>query len=94
MFKQGGASVQIYAPPLRSRDGAFAGVAILLIYIYLSSNTDGRVLSSENIVNFFTKCTTLNTSFTIMAVVILHPQNHHHESVMGGRIFEHSLPPV
>ena len=31
VFKQGGASVQIYAPPLRPRDGGFAGMAILLI---------------------------------------------------------------
>ena len=32
VFKQGGASVQIYAPPLHPREGGFAGVVYLLTY--------------------------------------------------------------
>ena len=35
VFKQGGASVQIYAPPLHPRDDGFTGVVYLLIYTYI-----------------------------------------------------------
>ena len=58
VFKQGGASVQIYAPPLRPRDGGFAGVAILLIRF-------------PNLPSLFFRDVTVNTLF-IVKIMLMH----------------------
>ena len=56
VFKQGGASVQIYAPPLHPRDGVFAGVLILLTFNW-SNCISGQIIKNYFFIWwFFTNC--------------------------------------